>query len=181
MVSLKHTCAHICGLNLLGQIEFSPWDTVCRHSPLNNICLDCTLPEAMIHMCLCLCECFMSGLCRLLGFAAAYLYSVLWNIFQTLWLTWGDPTPIRLRLWSLNTENWHVQVEMWCLHHLCLRSLHHLYAISICYLSKCVCLLVSWKMWTNMSCRCSSEIRSVIDKRHSSKVISCTVIWCVSA
>jgi len=24
MVSLKHTCAHKCGLNLLGEIEFSP-------------------------------------------------------------------------------------------------------------------------------------------------------------
>lgn len=63
-----------------------------------------------VHMCLCLCVCFMSGLCRLLGFAAAYLYSVLWNIFQTLWLTWGDPTPhpsAASELYHENTENWH--------------------------------------------------------------------------
>lgn len=110
-----------------------------------------------VHMRLCLCVCFMSGLCRLLGFAAAYLYSVLWNIFQTLWLTWGDPTPhpsAAPELYHENRENWHVHVEMRCLHHLCLRSLRHRYDIS--EINACV----SWKIWTKMSCTCSSEIVS---------------------
>lgn len=125
--SFSHTCAHICGLNLLGWVELNLWDTVCRHSPLNSICLDCTPPEAIIRMsiCLCVCVCFMSGLCRLLGFAAAYLYSVLWNIFQTLWST---QPPIRLRLWSFIRKT---DAYRWrCLDYLSLQYLRHHYVIS---------------------------------------------------
>lgn len=103
-ITLTHMCSYsICGLNLLGWVELILWDTAC------------TLPEAIIRMSLCLCVCFMSGLCRLLGFAAAYLYSVLWNIFQTLWSTWGDPTPTSVcgsGVLSWKHENWHIQVEM---------------------------------------------------------------------
>lgn len=100
--SLKHTCAHIwpesAGTGWVQPVRYSMQTLPIKqhfcglHSSGNHY--------PYVHMCLCLCVCFMSGLCRLLGFAAAYLYSVLWNIFQTLWLTWGDPTPIRLRLRS---------------------------------------------------------------------------------
>lgn len=153
--SFSHTCAHICGLNLLGWVELNLWDTVCRHSPLNSICLDCTPPEAIIHMSLCLCVCFMSGLCRLLGFAAAYLYSVLWNIFQTLWSTQPPHPSAALEFYQ---ENWRVQVEMFRL------SLSAIFTSSLCnLLKKCMCLSASWKMmsWLEPECHvqvCLSEV-----------------------
>lgn len=102
-----------------------------------------------VHMSLCLCLCFMSGLCRLLGFAAAYLYSVLWNIFQTLWST-TPPSPIRLRLWSFIMKTWKL-VEMFRL------SLSAIFKSSLCnLLKKCMCVSAILEnheaTWTKMSC-----------------------------
>lgn len=179
---LKHTCAHICGLNLLGWVDFSQWDTVCRHSPLNNISFDCTLPETIIHMSICVCVyvCVLWVVCVGCWGLLQHIYILFCGTFSRR-CGWHEATqpPIRLRLQSfiMKTQKTDiVHVEMWCLHLLCLRSLCHHYDIP---LKKCMCLLVSWKIWTKMSCTCSSE--SVIESWHSSKVISCTLIWCVSA
>ncbi len=107
----------------------------------------------------CIYVCFMSGLCRLLGFAAAYIYIV---FSGTFFRHCGRPNPppsvCGSGVLSWKHENWHIQVEMFrlSLSAIFMSSLYNL-------LKKCMCLSASWKMtrWLEPKCHvqvCLSEM-----------------------